>query len=455
MWDLLNIAVTQLLALAAILLMTFWSLRGRKLYGFLFLGLSVFGVLQLFALPSLVDEFGHAAVADAVMYGLIGSLCLVVTTTAVEIASGRSHAQGFRNPIADARLVWPSYLVMIVFCMALTIAIAARKGTGLYLQTWEDTRSDADLLDSLATLMQFFLFPAAWIAYRSKHPVAAVLLLLVALATFPVFGSRAALLALPAAIGIDVLRSRLTRGRLYRVLAIVAGIGLLLHVLGRIVRGLGLGGIYQVITNRDNAQQVLAEVSENVDWTGGESEVSRYFVYSVDKGDFDGMSVLASMTRWAEMYLPRWLAPDTKPEDVTYVLWRHATNDGIFDSYPSIERLIDLLQAGDSGSVHPTLWGEMWVNGGWLAIPAMAIGLAIILVAIEKIHDGAPRVVTALVAPATVVGYVMVARGNSVIGLGYSFYLLPVAFLMYMAVAVVKTTVWASMTSSPGSASKN
>jgi hypothetical protein len=41
-------------------------------------------------------------------------------------------------------------------------------------------------------------------------------------------------------------------------------------------------------------------------------------------------------------------------------------------------------------------------------------------------------VVTALVMPATVVGWLMVARGNSVIGLGYTYYLLPAALALWL-----------------------
>lgn len=438
------IVVIQSLVLGLTLVMTFWALRRRRLYGFLFAALGTFAALFLISVPSLVREFGYEVVADSVIVGLIGSICLIAAVTGLEVVLGDSHVVGIRNPIEDARSIWPSYVMVMGFCVLLALSIVARHGVSLVAGTWEDARAEATLLDTLANFLQYFLFPAAWVTYRCGRRFLSILLLIVALVSFPVFGARAALLALPAAIGIDLLRSQLTRGRVYLVIFSLLGCGLILHIVGRVLRGLGLGGLYLILSGQTSLAMVAEDIVENVDWTGGEAEILRYYVYVVGHGDFVGATPLGSAIRWLGMYLPRWLAPDTKPEDVTYVLWRHATNDGVFDAYPSIDQLVALLRGGDTGSIHPTLWGEMWVNGGWSAIPVLACLLAVIVVAIERFFDAAPKLVAALVAPATVVGYMMVARGNSVIGLGLSFYLVPIALGMYLVVSAINAVILAA-----------
>jgi hypothetical protein len=73
----------------------------------------------------------------------------------------------------------------------------------------------------------------------------------------------------------------------------------------------------------------------------------------------------------------------------------------------------------------------MWLNGGLPAVPIFAACLGCILLIIEVVYDRVPATVYLLSAPATLIGYVMVARGNSVIGLGYTAYVLPLAMLAY------------------------
>jgi hypothetical protein len=185
----------------------------------------------------------------------------------------------------------------------------------------------------------------------------------------------------------------------------------------------------------------LGELLGQTDWTGGEAEIGRYYFFVIRDAPFTDIGSFDSVFRWLTMYVPRFLAPEFKPEDVTYVLWRHAVDNGVFESYASFSRMLDLLSGGGTGSVHPMLWGEMWVNGGWAAIPVFSLILAALCVSIERVLEVVPAVVGALVVPATAVGYLMVARGNSVIGLGYTFYLLPIACAFYVAVKVSRFVV--------------
>ena len=73
----------------------------------------------------------------------------------------------------------------------------------------------------------------------------------------------------------------------------------------------------------------------------------------------------------------------------------------------------------------------MWVNGAWPAAPVFAAALAALLLIIDVAYARVPDVAYVLAAPATLIGYVMVARGNSVIGIGYTAYVLPMALVAW------------------------
>lgn len=434
--------ILQLLTLSLTALMTLWALARWKLYGFLFGGLAFYSFVLLIGIPSLETEFGHGLVARAVAIGLIGTTCFGLCVLLAEFATGPRRNAVRRNPVAEVAQIWLPYLVCVCLFILVAIAIASRRGSDILTGNWEDVRSTTDILDSLASLLQFFVFPSAWIAFRCGYRRLSVVLLLLSLMLFPVIGSRAGLLTLPAVIALDLFRSSMSRQRILALVVIVIVAGLTMHVTGRVVRGLGMGGLVDLARGRIDVAELAQEISSQVEWTGGESEIARYFVYSVSTAEFEGASSLASVVRWLLIYIPRRAATDVKPEDVTYVMWRHAANDGVFESYPSLNRLLELLRGGDSGSIHPLLWGELWANGGGTALVVACAVLAILVVLIERALANAPGLVAALVAPATIVGYFMVARGNSAVGLGYFFYLFPVALGAYAACMIAWATIF-------------
>ncbi|MBB6091603.1 hypothetical protein HNQ60_000449 [Povalibacter uvarum] len=439
--DLIALVVLQLLSLLIVGLGTLYSLQRRRLYSFLFLGLLAYQGVTALGLGPLMEEFGAEAVYKSQGVILAGSTILVATIMFLERVSASVLRPISLNPALAVKEAWSKYATIVVLCAVVTLAIAMRRGSTLLTVNWEDVRAEATFVDSIATLLQFFVFPAAWLAYRAHKPFWAVMFAILAVVLFALLGSRAALLAGLAVIAIDIIRSPLTRKAKFRVVAIVALAGLLLHIVGRVVRGLGVGGIYGLLTGEINFQGLLEEVGESVEWTGGEFEIARYLVFVVQNGPFADVSPLTSVTRWFTMYVPRPLVPDLKPEDVTYALWRHAANGGVFDSYAAIDQMLLLLQQGDTGSIHPMLWGEFWVNGGWIAIPLSAVLLAFQAVLLERVLERVPPIAAVLVMPATAVGWLMVARGNSVIGLGYTYYLLPVAMLICVALGMIQ---WAS-----------
>ena len=151
------------------------------------------------------------------------------------------------------------------------------------------------------------------------------------------------------------------------------------------------------------------------------------------------------------IYLPRWLAEDFKPVDPTYLLWTHAVNHGVFDGQDYITQIMNVLRQGEAGSVHPLYWGEAWINGGLPALVTMSVLLAFMTVCIDWMFRALPATVATLTAPALAVGYLMVARGNSVIGLGLAAYLIPPALFGY-AVLTVAESFLSRRDTNPGSA---
>jgi hypothetical protein len=427
----------HLLGLAIVAAAAFYSIRARRLYSFLFAGLLAYQGVMTLGLQPLAAEFGSQTLFAAEGTILCGAVCLTLATWFFERMTATWVPARSVNPVSDATDHWPHYCVLVLICAGVTLAIAARRGTILDVN-WQDVRAEATFLDSIATLLQFFVFPAVWIAARAGKRYWAVFFGLVALATFAMLGSRAALLAGVAVVAIDLLRSDLSKRVKWRILLTLVAAGMLLHVVGRIVRGFGLGGVYRLLIGETDLVSLSSEIGENVEWTGGEYEIARYFAFVVERGSFEDIHPLASVLRWIGMYLPRAVAPLLKPEDATYALWRHAANDGVFDAYASFDQMIALLRQGDTGSIHPMLWGEMWANGGWVAVPIAALFLALQMVAFERALERLPAILAALVMPATAVGWLMVARGNSVIGLGYTYYLLPMALGLFLAYGVTQ-----------------
>lgn len=425
--ELLSLIVLQILGLAVVAMGAAYGMLRRRLYTFLFVGLLAYQGVMAMGLLGLTSEFGAAVVFASQCVILLGASILLAAVVSIERISGWANESTPMNPVTAAIEMWPAYCVTVLACACITLAIAARRGPELLSLNWESVRGEATFLDSIATLLQFFVFPAVWIAYRAGKRLWVLVFAAIALAIFALMGSRAALLAGLAVVAIDVLRSSLTRQTKFRIACVMAAIGFLIHIAGRVVRGLGLGGVYRVLTGEMDAQSLMREIAETVEWTGGESEIARYFAFAVERDSFSDVAPFVSVTRWLTMYIPRALAPNIKPEDATYALWRHAANDGVFDSYAAVDQMLLLLKKGDTGSIHPMLWGELWVNGGWLAIPIAAVLLAAQAVLFDRVLYRAPKLAAVLVMPATVVGWLMVARGNSVIGLGYTYYLLPVA----------------------------
>lgn len=430
--ELLLLVVLHVACLLLQVAMLRFGLRRRRLYTFFFLAVIFYQAVSLLSLAGLVSEHGALLLLQAEMIALVGTAIVsaVVVIGDVLIPVPR-RSDAFAGPL-EAVVARPgAYLAIASGGLTVATALMLRGGMGFAERTWQQSRLDAGYLDSLATFMLFMAFPAAWIAARSRHAWLSVLLLLWSLALFVVFGSRAALLTLPMVVALDFFaRFGTTRIRVRTVvLVVVAALGL--HIVGRIVRGFGLAGLIALVRGQALGADEFQDIVANLDLSGGEAAIFRYFLFVVSAGPFTDVAPLTSVIRWLGMYVPSGLFPGAKPADLTYAVWWHAYSAGVFDSYDSFGEILKVIGAGGGGSVHPLVWGEMWVNGAWPAAPVFAAALAALLLIIDGAYARVPDVAYVLAAPATLIGYVMVARGNSVIGIGYTAYVLPMALVAW------------------------
>ncbi|MCP5138995.1 MAG: hypothetical protein H6979_03955 [Chromatiales bacterium] len=401
-------------------------------------GLAGYHVLALPSVYAFLDQFGVDVVIQGELVALLGAVLIVGVLEGLERVNQHSSHRSF-EPVVQAVGEKPgNYLVIALSALAVVVMITARRGVVVLDSTWEDARDALGFADSVATLLLFMALPVCWVVWRSGKHLPAVGLFLLSLLLISIYGSRAAFLTIPAIVAFDLhTRRRLTSSKsalMWGAIALLLAV-MVLHVTGRFVRGIGLGGLISIAQGRFAPEEGILDFIANIDWTGGESDIFGYYYFVLSENYIPGVEPMATVLRWVLMYVPRSWAVDLKPIDPTYMLWTHAANSGLFDGEMFIRQILDVLKIGDQGSLHPTFWGEAWMNGGWLGLVVMCSILPLVLYSIDRILLALPIEVVVLVAPATIVGYLMVARGNSTIGLGYFAYILPVAWCLVWAVS--------------------
>jgi hypothetical protein len=416
--------------LAVQVLAALMGMRRRRLYTIMFAALAVFQLLSLPTLGSLVEEFGLTAVAQAEVLALGGSAVLAVMLYGADRLLPRSRYDPSVSPLAATAEKPARYYVVVGICLVLIAILMFRRGLSILEVTWQESRLDSTYLEGLATLLQFMAFPAIWVTWKAKHHLVSTLIALVAITLFAVYGSRAALLTFPMAVALDLM-FRWEKVRHPVLVTLAFGIAaLFLHIVGRYLRGFGIAGLVSMATGGTVSLADLGDAITEVDLSGGEAAIWRYFTFAMSSDHYADIMPLTSVVRWLTIYVPSNLAMGVKPEDVTYTLWWHAFSSGIFDRFESFPEVLKVISQGGYGSLHPLLWGELWVNGGLLVAPIFLVILAALILLIESLYALVPSVLYTLSAPATAVGMMMVARGNSVIGLGYTAYILPIASVL-------------------------
>ena len=391
----------------------FGAMRSGRLSSVVVAALAGYAVILAFSAETLIAEFGAARFMDAAAIYAVGTVVLVAT---LNLAARRSRwvpiAWGDEEQRRHVR--WSMRLAVV----SLTLFYVDRTDP---LISWSEARADAGLLTVIATFCLLLATSGLVSAFRTSKWVSAVTLLLLCAASFVLSGSRAAVLAAVMLWLWTLTQQTRSRGRVLLVLAGVGTAVLLLHTVLRFVRGVSLLGLLEAIQSGTLLSDFLAGAASDV--SGGEAAIARYFVYATTVDSTQEFGVMTSLQRLLLIAVPHVEGLIDKPLDVTYRLWAKAFEQGLFDGAAGQQLLFDSYLTGSLGSLHATLFGEMFLSGGLGALVISVIFVGLVLAAIDRYFRHASPFTALVLTGPVLVGYLMTARGNSVIGLGYFVYL--------------------------------
>lgn len=421
---------------AVVLLLGFFvGVRKKRLYSVVWGALLVFHVTSLNISGSLFGEFTYDTLLRGQLLMLIANCLLLSSFATFDSMFLRTitNFEGVQAWLTNPSLSKRRYLTLMVLLSIAIIGLLLRDGLGRLSIGWEEARESTGVIDSMAILLSFIVFPSVWVAFRTKRYLLSLLLGMLCLSIFQIIGSRAALLTLLAAVYAELLLTGQPLRKKIGVLLAVGMLGFTLHALSRATRGLGFEGVLAILTG-GNLLEWIKVLWSQIDLSGGESNIYHFYNYVIDKSyEGDGYRAWVTLKRLVLIYVPTWSLPDIKPVDITYKLYADAFADGLFNETPYFTGIADLMDAGQSGSIHPTIWGDAYVNGGMAGILVYPVLFGFVLVLIEKCVRRLTPVGLFMLAPLTIVGYAFVARGNVVIGFGYLAYIIPMALLLAYA----------------------
>ncbi|MBN1992355.1 MAG: hypothetical protein JW953_06595 [Anaerolineae bacterium] len=425
-----NISFYLLYTLNTLLLVTglLFSLKRQRVYSLIWAALAILQIISIFSFKSFLADFG----LDTLVYGqalmVPANLLFLIMTAGLDMIllqnrrlnSGRVEVtEGISN----------RYFFIALAIVIFSIMLRFRHGVALALSDWESARASLGLVDSLGTLLGFIYFPSIWLALKAKRFLLFILLSLFGFIFFQITGSRAMLLTLLCVMYIDLLRSSMPYLQKLFLLIVLGAAGFSLHTFTRLVRGLGLAAFLALVTSGG----LLAHLaSYDFDLSGGESEIYQYYYYLIDK-DYTQYPYKSgvTLTRLALIYIPGSMFPELKPADITYQIWLDALQDGLFNRSPYLHAWIAMVESGSLGSLHPTLWGDAYANLGILGMFFYPAFFGFILVMVEYHLMRLSYVSLYTIASIIGTGYLMVGRGNLVIGLGYIAYIIPLALSIF------------------------
>ncbi|MEW6685267.1 MAG: hypothetical protein AB1393_03560 [Candidatus Edwardsbacteria bacterium] len=420
--------LTMLYFLNALVLLAgfLWGLQRRRIYSIFWLALLTLHFVSLLNFDNLLNKFSNSSliygqilmiIANSLFFLIV--ICLDLIILQKRRVGGKNYAEKEKQKGLNR------YLIVIIVLLIVSFLIRLRGGTSILLSNWVQIRETEGLLDSLSTMLVFISTPALWILIKKRNYLLAILITLFLLFHVQISGSRAIFLVLGCAIIIDIIISStsvLKKSFLLLILGIVLFVS---HTFLRLTRGLGVMGFLTALSSGFQNTSF-----KNIDISGGESQIYLYY-YNVIEKDYDKYPYKTGVTlrRLALLYLPREIFPEIKPVDITYYLWTD-----FLDENPDLKQLFKNIKV--PGCVHPTIWGDAYVNvgaGGILLYPVL-FGFAIVL--IEYFITNLSSFSLSAISPIIGIGYMAIGRGNVVIGCGYIGYMVPMIILLLLSMRI-------------------
>lgn len=426
-----------LIAAVLLLLAHAWvSLRRELVYAVLLGALALYGVAILVQLPDLAATFSASDVNAAVVVFAAGSAGLVFSIILVEsMVSTRDSTQGWSARLSEGAQTHANWsLVFGVVSLTLFLSRAHSFET-----TWSEVRGSDGFLAAAATFLLLLSFPGIIAAWLARRPLLAIALAIINGVGFLLSGSRAVVLGALAYLAWRyVLAHKSATQRVLRIsgLAVVA-FGF--HVFLRFARGMTAVDLWAALRSGSFFNMLLFSSAAS-DLSGGELAIAKYFVFAVETASAETYGFMTSAIRLLLILVPSSLVTFVeKPIDVTYLLWAEAYSQNLFAEAEGQVLLLEFFESGVYGSVHPTLFGEFFATGLWPSLVAGCALVALFCVFIDRCLSSINSDAAVLVLGPVLVGMWMVARGNTVIGIGYFVY------LTIFAVTLVRLQAFASV----------
>ncbi len=422
-------SIALLLTTILLGLQGFLALQRLRVYSIILLALSFYGFYFVLTCAAMIG-IDQQATERAVVIFTAGGLFLCTAFSVFDFflssvlkSSREIWAWRFSN-YKKQHLLYSGFFLLL----SLMIFLLFQQD---YSINWEAARISPSPLLILAPFMMFLGCPGLVTAWRSSKFIF-IFFFSCALCVFVFSGSRAGALtamAMYAWFWLSerdhiTLNLRTIFGFLIFVVAIFA-----VHALLRGLRNFSPEELTIMIMAGD-LSGIASGIIESYagGFAGSESSIVKYLVFSAGAADESIYGFLTSVQRVLMLFLPGSYFPD-KPIDVTYILSKDALDQGLFNDSQFYDILVAQHAAGIYGSLHPTLFGELFLAGEWVGLFIGLLFFACICMVIEVLLLKLKPINALLLLGPTVVGMAMIARGNSVIGFGYFFYLLPIVLI--------------------------
>jgi len=416
----INFGILYILNLIILISGFIHGLINKRTYSILWLSLLAFHLASLIDFTTLIRNHSESVLiygqelmltANIILFLMIVSLDFFIIKQNVyaEVDMIVGHKKSDMN----------RYIYFIFFLLIVSIAIHLREGISVFDLSWEEFRETSGILDSFANMLGFISAPVLWMVMRKRNYFLIVIFVLFFALQVQLSGSRALLLVFGCSILLALINSPYSYWKRISILAFFGIAMFLSHTLLRLIRGISIVGL--AVALNTGFQNISIE---NIDLSGGESKIYSYYYYMLEN-DIDGYPYKSAVTlkRLGLLYLPTKLFPNFKPEDMTYQLWQDWVNEDKL-----LSKLFQYISI--PGSLHPALWGDAYMNAGLLGIFLYPLLFGFIAIWIECFLKNISTLGFDAIAPIVGVGYMMIGRGNVVIGSGYIGYIIPMVLLI-------------------------
>lgn len=415
-----NFGILYILNLIVLISGIIYGLIKKRTYSILWLSLLAFHLASIIDFKNLIQNYSTSILVYGQELMLTANIILFLMNTSLDyliiqqiwcpktyITDG--HQEKNMN----------KYIYFILPLLIVAIAIHFREGISVLDLSWAEFRETSGVMDSFANMISFISAPVLWMVMRKRNYLIVTIFVLFFLLQAQLSGSRALLLVLGCSILLTLVNSSYSYVKKISIMAFF-GIAMFLgHTLFRLIRGISIVGIAVALNAGFQSVSI-----ENIDLSGGESKIYSYYYYMLEN-DIDEYPYKSAITlkRLGLLYLPTELFPSIKPEDMTYQLWKDWVNADQF-----LSKLFQYIEI--PGSLHPTLWGDAYMNVGLLGIFLYPLLFGFITISIEYFLRTLSSLSFQAIAPIVGVGYMMIGRGNVVIGSGYIGYIIPMVLLI-------------------------